>query len=209
MKVTKKQPVIKKEDGSYIKNGQSWTDESHDNYQEYQTKYIADNYRTFTFRVRKDTDADLIKYCESQDNFTGLVVPLIKGKMLREGIISGDMFTNHQDAAVRLVVKYFVANERIDFNEYIRPNIKKIPQKSNNYRCDIITADAKSVTLAISYLPAYSIPEIVNEAGRQLESYISERCDKVLVQFGLDPTQPVLRRDYEIVKLDYVPGLVR
>lgn len=209
MKSTKRKRVIKKSDGSFIKNGHNWTDESHKNFRDYQTKFNADTYRTFMFRVRRDSEAELIKFCESQDNFAGLMVSLIKGEMTKEGIVSSETFVNHQDAAVKIFVTFYLANEKIDFSQYIMPNLKEIPQISPKYRCEIISAGAKSVTLAISYLQEYSIPEIVNEVGKQLELYIRDKCADILTQFGSNPSSAILNREYCIENIDFVPGMAR
>lgn len=58
----------------------------HDAFRQYQIAYLAKNYRSFMFRVRKDRDANLISFCEQQENLTAFIVNLIKQEMARQGI---------------------------------------------------------------------------------------------------------------------------
>ena len=60
MKSTKKKAVIRKEDGTIVKNNKSWTEAGLQKYKEYQSTFVKESYRTFLFRVRNDRDAAII-----------------------------------------------------------------------------------------------------------------------------------------------------
>lgn len=198
MKSTKRKEVVRKEDGSIIKNDQSWTEKGLAKYRDYQTKYIAESYRTFMFRVRRDTDAKLIKFCESQENFAGTMVSLIRGEMMRKGILPNDTFACDKDFTLKVVVTFFMANDRISVADYIAPELTKIPQKDPKYKYEIVTSDINSITVAINYSPEYSMQGVIAETGLNLELYIQKKCAKILTQFGINPVSNLFKREYQI-----------
>lgn len=198
MKSTKRKEVVRKEDGSIIKNDQSWTEKGLTKYRDYQTKYIAESYRTFMFRVRRDTDAKLIKFCESQENFSGTVTSLIRGEMMRKGILPNDTFTCDKDFTLKVIVKFSMANDRISVADYIIPELTKIPQKDPKYKYEIVASDINSITVAINYSPEYSMQGVIAEVGLNLELYIQQKCAKILTQFGINPSSNLFKREYQI-----------
>lgn len=198
MKSTKRKEVVRKEDGTIIKNDQSWTEKGLTKYRDYQTKYIAESYRTFMFRVRRDTDAKLIKFCESQENFSGTVISLIRGEMMRKGILPNDTFTCDKDFTLKVIVKFSMANDRISVADYIIPELTKIPQKDPKYKYEIVASDINSITVAINYSPEYSMQGVIAEVGLNLELYIQQKCAKILTQFGINPSSNLFKREYQI-----------
>ena len=95
MKDTKRnKDVVLKEDGSAYNpaTGQSFTEEGLRRYRDYQNSYIKKAYRTFIFRVRKDSEASLIQFCEEQENLAQMLLTLIKEEMMREGKAPADSF---------------------------------------------------------------------------------------------------------------------
>lgn len=49
------------------------------------TKYVAKTYKIFQFRIRKDTEADLIQWLSCKDNVNAYLKDLVKNDMLKNG----------------------------------------------------------------------------------------------------------------------------
>lgn len=71
MKSTK--PKLIRKRNKVITQDREWTREAFDSYREYQIRYTKENYRTFTFRLNRERDAELIEWFESQDNFANYI----------------------------------------------------------------------------------------------------------------------------------------
>ncbi len=50
-----------------------WTKEAYDNFRDYQIKYYKENYRTFTIKLNRDKDGDIVDYLESKENIANWV----------------------------------------------------------------------------------------------------------------------------------------
>lgn len=202
MKSTKKKAVIRKEDGTIVKNNKSWTEAGLQKYKEYQSTFVKESYRTFLFRVRNDRDAAIIKFCEEQNNFTGLMTSLIRNEMMRQGLITEDIFESDENIRIETVVKYHMASGKINAAEYIVPELTNIPQKNPKYNYEVISSDESSITVRIEYDPKYSTKGVIAEIGVNLEAYIQKKCSKILTQFGINPVLNIFDRKYTIESQD-------
>ena len=68
MKSTKPK-LIKKRNKVITPDHREWTREQFESYREYQIRYTRENYRTFTCRLNRGKDAELIEWFESRENF--------------------------------------------------------------------------------------------------------------------------------------------
>ena len=77
MKSTAKK-IKQTEDNMIIAQGKRWSEESFVHYRKYQTEFVKKTYRTFTLRLRRTDEKDLIDWLESQDNLAEYLINLIK-----------------------------------------------------------------------------------------------------------------------------------
>lgn len=204
MKSTKKNETVTKTDGSIANDNKYWNEESLNRFREYQTAYIAKSYRTFMFRVRKDTEKNLIDFCENQDNLTGFVVSLIKDEMIKQGAMSNDNFSSDHKYKLEVLVKFYISNKRISVADYITPELKMIAGKKKKVSYTIVSSDVESITVSVKFSPDNSMNNAIKDAARNLESDIRENCGKMLAQFGINPEGKILKKKYHIVSEDSV-----
>ena len=61
-----------------------WTKEAYDNFRDYQIKYYKENYRTFTIKLNRDKDGDIVDYLESQENIANWVRETVRKQINKD-----------------------------------------------------------------------------------------------------------------------------
>ena len=61
-----------------------WTKEAYDNFRDYQIKYYKENYRTFTIKLNRDKDRDIVDYLESQENIANWVRETVRKQINKD-----------------------------------------------------------------------------------------------------------------------------
>ena len=82
---------VKKTAGKIYKNGQFWDEAQLENAREYRNEYVKNTYRTYVFRLGYEKDANLIEFCNSQENLTALIKELLTEKMIEQDFVSKNM----------------------------------------------------------------------------------------------------------------------
>lgn len=199
MESKKKKEVIKKEDGSmYDEGGQYWTENGLRRYRNYQTEYIKISYRTFMFRVRKDKEGPLIKFCESQKSLAALLVKLLKGEMMRQGVIPNEDFAPENDPILKCEITLYLLDGKERILEYIMPKMDEMPAKLEGIKYTLLGAVGRSMMFELSYPSDYSLQGAATEIATNVEKFIQNKCKSILVQFGINPKDDILEKKYTI-----------
>lgn len=208
----KKTPVLK-EDGTIVKNDQVWTEEGLKRFKEYQNDYIKKSYRTFVYRVRRDCEADLIAFCEKQDNFSAMITSLVKKQMMAEGLMPSQAFHLEGDKRIRVELEYSFKEEYNELSTFLLANHRPVimgalEEDTICYETRINNIDIYGphfFSVDVDYSPEYSIPGVASMVGENINAYINKKYPKILTQFGLKPGTKVLDSKYEIKNIELAP----
>lgn len=201
MKDTKKnKDVVLKEDGSAYNpaTGQSFTEEGLRRYRDYQNSYIKKAYRTFIFRVRKDSEASLIQFCEEQENLAQMLLTLIKEEMMREGKAPADCFGTDENKSMTARIILYLPEGKEQIAEYIEPFLEKMPKLSTEYYCEYLFTEDNRLEFSLQYKSNYSLNGIASQMAGDVEAYLKKACVKTLVQFGFNPAKDIFNRKFTI-----------
>lgn len=82
MKSTKSKQIV--EGDRTIAQGRSWKTESLKNYRKKQQEFVKDTYRSFSIKLNRVKDKELIDYIESKDNATAYLKQLVTEAMKKQ-----------------------------------------------------------------------------------------------------------------------------